>query len=138
MFKVKVITQGRCKEAWLHAALSEYEKRLKNKMHVEWILTDSPKELEDIALKEPCLVALDLKGNYLSSVELSRKLFTQWGSRLSFAIGGPEGLSSQVLSKASFRLCLSPLTFTHQIVRLILIEQLYRCIEIEEGSSYHK
>lgn len=138
MFKVKVITQGRCKETWLHSALAEYEKRLKHKMQIEWVLVDSPKELEEAALKEPFLIALDLNGKYLSSVDLSRKIFTQWGSRFSFAIGGAEGLSAEVIQKAHFRLCLSPLTFTHQMVRLILVEQLYRALEIEQGTSYHK
>lgn len=138
MFKVKVITQGKCKEPWLNEALAEYEKRLKGKMHIEWILVDKPKELVEKALKIPFLIALDLKGKLLSSEALSRSLFSEWGSRIAFAIGGPDGLQPEVIQHSSVQLSLSPLTFTHQIVRLILVEQLYRAIEIEQGSSYHK
>lgn len=138
MFKVKVITQGKAKEAWLNEALSEYEKRLTGKMEIEWILVDTPKELSSKALKEPSLIALDMQGKSLSSEEFSKALYSEWGSRLSFAIGGATGLSPEILKHAKYRLSLSPLTFTHQMVRLILAEQLYRAIEIEEGSSYHK
>jgi len=138
MFKVKVITQGKVKEPWLNEALLEYEKRLTGKMQIEWVLLNSPKELEEKALKEPNLIALDSQGKSLSSEVLSRTLFTQWGSRPCFVIGGSEGLSQNILAHAKYRLSLSLLTFTHQMVRLILVEQLYRSVEIEEGSSYHK
>ncbi len=137
-FKVKVITQGRCKESWLNEALADYEKRLQGKMEIDWVLVNTPKELEEKAMKETFLIALDLKGKTLTSEGLSQKLFMEWGTRPSFVIGGPEGLPSEVQKKASFSLCLSSLTFTHQIVRLILVEQLYRALEIEKGSSYHK
>jgi 23S rRNA (pseudouridine1915-N3)-methyltransferase len=138
MFKVKVITQGKLKESWLSDALAEYEKRLSPKMKIEWVLVDSSKELITKALQEPSLIALDLQGKALNSVEFSRCLFTKWGSRPSFAIGGAEGLSPEILRHAKYQICLSNLTFTHQMVRLILVEQLYRATEIEEGSSYHK
>lgn len=138
MFKVKIISQGRSKEPWLKEAISEYEKRLQHTMEIEWILVDSPLELIQKALKEPRLIALDLAGKQLKSEELSRKLFSEWGSRTAFAIGGADGLPLQLLDHAVFRWSLSPLTFTHQIARLLLIEQLYRSIQIEKGSSYHK
>lgn len=135
MFKVKVITQGKAKESWLSEALSIYEKRLKGKMEIEWILVD---DIEERALKEPSFIALDIQGKSLSSIQLSRNLFSVWGSRPVFVIGGAEGLSPKVLQAAKYRISFSPLTFTHQMVRLILVEQLYRALEIEEGSSYHK
>ena len=138
MFRVKVITIGRLKEAWLADALSEYEKRLNGKMEIEWMLVEKEEERQKSALKEPLLIALDLKGKELSSEDFSRKLFCEWGARAAFIIGGAEGLSPLVIKQAAFRWCLSPLTFTHQIVRLLLAEQLYRAIEIERGSSYHK
>jgi 23S rRNA (pseudouridine1915-N3)-methyltransferase len=136
MLKVKAIAQGRCKESWLAEALAEYEKRLKGRIEIEWIIVDTPEELAERASKEPRLIALDLKGDLLSSEDLSRRLYTSWGSRIAFAIGGPDGLPSPL--KPLFRWSLSPLTFTHQIVRLLLAEQLYRAAEIERGSSYHK
>lgn len=138
MFKVKVIAQGRCKESWLMSALAEYEKRLQGKMQIDWILVEKEKDLVDQVLKEPKLIALDLQGTLLSSEELHHKLFSAWGARPVFVIGGAVGLQPAILAHATFRWSLSPLTFTHQIVRLLLVEQLYRAIEIEGGSSYHK
>ena len=138
MFKIKVISQGKSKEAWLNEALAEYEKRLLRKMEIEWIFLDNPKDLEKRALKEPFLIALDLQGKQFSSKEFSLALFSNWGTRPSFVIGGPEGLTPNILHHAKHLFCLSSLTFTHQMVRLILIEQLYRALEIEQGTSYHK
>ena len=138
MFKVKVITQGKAKESWLIHALAEYEKRLTGKMDIEWILLSKPKELEEKALKEPNLIALDIKGKYLTSEEFSHSLFSKWGARPCFVIGGAEGLQPTILAHAKYRFSLSSLTFTHQMVRVILVEQLYRALEIREGSSYHK
>jgi 23S rRNA (pseudouridine1915-N3)-methyltransferase len=135
MFKVKVITQGKAKEAWLSEALSIYEKRLKGKMEFEWILVD---ELEERILKESTFIALDVQGKQLSSEQLSLSLFNKWGSRPTFVIGGATGLSPKVLQLAKCCISFSSLTFTHQMVRLILVEQLYRAIEIHECSSYHK
>ena len=138
MFKVKVIIQGKAKESWLGAALAEYEKRLTGKMDIEWVLVNKFRELEEKALKEPNLIALDVKGEYLTSEQFSLVLFSKWGARPCFVIGGAEGLGVAVLQNAKHRLSLSPLTFTHQMARLILVEQLYRALEIEEGSAYHK
>ncbi len=138
MFKVKIISQGKSKESWLNEALREYEKRLTGKMEIEWILVEKPKDLEDRALKEPFLIALDLQGKKRTSEEFSKALFSTWGSKVSFVIGGPNGLSQEIKRHAKDLLCLSTLTFTHQMVRLILLEQLYRALEIEQGSAYHK
>lgn len=136
MFKVKVLTIGRCKEEWLAAALAEYEKRLKGKLSIEWILAKDDAQLIDWALAEP-FIALDPKGELLTSEAWSEKMI-KLGLRLTFVIGGAEGLPSQILKQAQFKWSLSPLTFTHQITRLILVEQLYRAMEIERGSRYHK
>lgn len=138
MMKIKILSQGKSKEPWLKEALAEYEKRLKNKMEIEWILVEDEGDLIQKSAREPLLIALDLQGRSIDSEALSRKLFAEWGSRVAFAIGGPEGLPLQVIRGAAFRWCLSPLTFTHQIARLLLVEQLYRAVEIERGSSYHK
>lgn len=138
MFKVKVLTQGKCKEAWLQEALLEYEKRLTGRLRVEWVLAKSEEELIYLVshLKEP-YIALDPKGLLFSSEALSKKM-QEWGSQWTFVIGGAEGLCQKILEKAKLVWSLSPLTFTHQMTRLILVEQLYRALEIEKGSSYHK
>ena len=138
VFKVKVITQGKAKEPWLQESLLLYEKRLKGRMEIEWILFENEKNLVERILNEPTIIALDVQGQALTSTQFSRSLFTEWGSRPSFAIGGASGLSQEILRNAKYRISLSTLTFTHQMVRLILIEQLYRAIEIEKASAYHK
>lgn len=138
MFKVKILTQGKCKETWLSLSLEEYRKRLSLTMTIEWVLVDSALELKEKALKEPSLIALDSQGKLLSSEEWSKSLFTVWGLRPTFVIGGAEGLHPAILDYAKDKISLSPLTFTHQMVRLILVEQLYRAIQIEQGTKYHK
>lgn len=141
MLKVKVIAAGQCKEPWLKLALAEYEKRLSSHLALTWIETTTPKQLESqLLLKEP-FIALDPKGELLDSVSFSKKLvrlFEERGSRLTFAIGGPDGFSDSLLQKAIWRWSLSPLTLTHQMTRLLLIEQVYRALEIAKGSPYHK
>ena len=137
MFKVKAIAQGRCKEPWLLAALAEYEKRLHGSLQIEWVFTENAEELADKSLKEPILIALDIQGEMLNSAAFSEK-WMRMGARVSFVIGGPTGLPKKVLEKARWRWSLSKLTFTNQIARLLLVEQLYRALEIARGSPYHK
>lgn len=87
------------------------------------------------------IVALDVKGRSLTSEQFAQfleKEFTAAGARVSFFIGGSDGLPPEILEKASSRISLSALTFTHQITRLVLMEQLYRACEILKGSPYHK
>jgi 23S rRNA (pseudouridine1915-N3)-methyltransferase len=136
MFKVKILTIGKCKEEWLANALAEYEKRLSRTLAIEWVLVKDDVQLELIASQEP-FIALDPKGELLTSELWSQKML-KLGLRLVFVIGGAEGLSQTLLKKAQFKWSLSPLTFTHQMTRLILVEQLYRALEIERGSQYHK
>jgi 23S rRNA (pseudouridine1915-N3)-methyltransferase len=141
MFKVKVITIGKCKEAWLASALAEYEKRLEKNVRIEWAIAKNDDQLVEWALQEQFLIPLDPAGELFTSESLSqklRRLFEEKGSRLTFAIGGAEGLPAAILNRFPFRLSLSTLTFTHQITRLILVEQIYRAMEIEKGSGYHK
>lgn len=136
MYKVKVLTIGRCKEEWLAEALAEYEKRLQGKLSIEWRLAKDDAQLVEWASGES-VVALDPKGDLLDSEAWSRKM-VKLGLKIVFVIGGAEGLPPQILSQAQFRWSLSPLTFTHQITRLILMEQLYRAMEIQRGNRYHK
>lgn len=136
MFKVKVLTIGKCKENWLEEALGEYEKRLKGKLTLEWLIAKDDTQLIEWTKSEP-FIALHPKGELLTSEAWSEKML-KLGLRLTFVIGGAEGLPASLLKKALFQWSLSPLTFTHQMTRLILIEQLYRAIEIERGSQYHK
>ena len=136
VFKVKIFTIGKCKEKWLEEALAEYEKRLRGKMAIEWLLVKNDAELIEWTKTEP-YIALDPQGELFSSEAWSQKM-VQLGLRLNFVIGGAEGLPSPLLKNARLKWSLSPLTFTHQMTRLILVEQLYRATEIERGSQYHK
>lgn len=135
MIKVHIHTIGKSKETWLNDALAEYEKRLQGKAQIKWLLAKDNTELLKQVSLEPNLIALDVQGALLSSEAVSQKL-TQAGSRLAFIIGGAEGLPP--LLQPKWRWSLSPLTFTHQMTRLILLEQLYRAYEIEKKSPYHK
>ncbi len=135
MRKVEIISIGKTKESWLQEALSEYEKRLSNVLQIKWTIISDFKKLE------APYIALDVLGECISSEALSSKLmrlFELSGSRLRIVIGDADGLEESILAKSMWRWSLSPLTFTHQMTRLILLEQLYRSFAIDAGSRYHK
>ncbi len=141
MLKVNVVAFGKCKESWLQEALAEYEKRLIGRLEFTWIEPKTESQLERCLMQESSFIALDPKGEACTSERFSQKLsslFETQGSRLVFSIGGPDGFSANLLRKASWRLSLSPMTFTHQLARLVLVEQIYRALEIARGSPYHK
>lgn len=138
MFKIKVITQGKEKTSWLAEALSEYEKRLQKDFIFIWHLAKDDKQMESLLSQEK-FICLDSQGKSLTSEKFSLKLFTlleKYGSRLTFCIGGPNGIPSHIKKKADFILSLSSLTFTHQMTRLLLLEQIYRAEQIRKGSPY--
>jgi 23S rRNA (pseudouridine1915-N3)-methyltransferase len=137
MFKVKIIAVGRSKEIWLDMALAEYEKRLQGRLQIEWLIAKESVSLFTYCRKEPLLIALDIKGELFTSEAFSEK-WMHLGARAAFVIGGPDGLSQEILKLAHFRWSLSPLTFTNQMARLLLIEQVYRALEIAQGTPYHK
>ncbi len=141
MYRIKIFSVGKTKEPWLLEALGEYEKRLKSQMEIEWILVKDSKALESLLDKEQSFIALTLGARAPNSEQFAERVYfwlEKFGSRLSFVIGGSEGLSDKVLQKAFAPLSFSNLTFTHQMTRLILLEQLYRATEIAKGSGYHK
>lgn len=140
MYKIKILTVGKTKETWLDEAIQEYVKRLKPQADVEFLLAKNEEQLIDWADHEASAICLDEKGNSLSSEEFSQFLLRaleNGGSRLTFIIGGAEGLPSHIKKRYPL-ISLSPMTFTHQIARLILLEQIYRALEIAKGSKYHK
>ena len=139
MIKVKIYTIGRCKDAWLLEALAEYEKRLSKQVQFDWILCKNDEELAS-KVQAP-YIALHPAGELLDSPAFSKKyikLLEKHGSRLNFLIGGSDGISLELLEKSAWIWSLSPLTFTHQMTRLVLLEQIYRAFEIDSGSEYHK
>lgn len=141
MYKIKIFSIGKTKESWLISALEEYSKRLQKILSIEWVLAKNEEQLYQSLEKQSRYIALDPAGKLMTSENFS-KFFHEAliidGGRMNFLIGGSDGIKPEVKAKAISLLSLSPLTFTHQITRLILLEQIYRATEIEKGSSYHK
>jgi 23S rRNA (pseudouridine1915-N3)-methyltransferase len=140
MIKIKIFTIGKNKEEWLTLALNEYLTRLKPYLSVEWCLFKDDAKLYELASLEKNLILLDERGKDFTSIEFSHFLMKEieiHHSKLSFLIGGAYGIPKEFLEKhPSFRL--SSMTWSHQTVRLLLVEQLYRAFEIHKGSPYHK
>ena len=144
-----LICMGRLKEKYWRDAANEYEKRLSRFGKFE--ANSSPAVEAQICEKEgrailqkvrddDIVVALCIGGKQLDSVQLSDKL-TQLGDtgrRVVFIIGGSLGLSPQVVARANFKLSFSPMTFPHQLARVMLLEQVYRAMKIAAGERYHK
>lgn len=135
MYKFKIITIGKIKEQWLKNAIYEYEKRLTDRAKIDWILLKNEKKLKDQIEKEKIFICLDQKGKSYTSKSFS-KLIQK--NNISFVIGNDIGLPLIIKNKAFLTISLSNLTFTHQMTRLILIEQIYRSLEIIKNSNYHK
>lgn len=157
--KITVVTAGKIKEKYLTAGINEFLKRLGPFANVKIVeineekMKDNPSEAEKqqtlqqegqrLLRQVPegsYLFVLDVYGQQLSSEKLSAKLDSlalQGRSNITFLIGGAFGLSEEVRQAADFRLSFSPMTFTHQMIRLLLVEQIYRCFKINRGEKYH-
>ncbi|MBA2728671.1 MAG: 23S rRNA (pseudouridine(1915)-N(3))-methyltransferase RlmH [Parachlamydiaceae bacterium] len=142
MIKIRIVSVGKTKEAWLEQALAEYLQRLKAQVIFEfcWCKDDvALTALVERANSEK-VIGLDPNGQLMTSerfAEFFDRQVVEGGSKVTFVIGGADGLPSVLKTNLNL-ISLSPLTFTHQITRLILIEQIYRAIEILKGSKYHK
>ena len=150
---LKVICLGKTKESWIKQGIEEYRKRLTGQWTVDW------QELKDVSLSEAgsiesvkskeakiiqkalkedtFLVALDERGTSFSSVDFAGYLDKLSGKEVTFVIGGVYGLDKTILDRAGLSLSFSSFTFPHQLIRLMLIEQLYRCQTIRTGKTYH-
>ena len=158
--KITVITVGKIKEKYLRDAIAEYSKRLSRYCKLEIIETPDEKtpdqasetEEEKIRAKEGerllkhikddmYVITLEIGGKMLSSEEFARKLETlgvQGKSSIAFLIGGSIGLGKEVLKRSDYALSFSKMTFPHQLMRVILLEQVYRGYRIMNGEPYHK
>ncbi|QXM06966.1 23S rRNA (pseudouridine(1915)-N(3))-methyltransferase RlmH [Crassaminicella indica] len=157
---ITIIGVGKIKEKYLVSAINEYKKRLSRycKLHMIEVIDEkapenlSDKEMEQIKDAEGekilkhikdgmYVIALDIKGKMLSSEELSdklEKLGVGGNSSIAFVIGGSLGLSKKILKRADYKLSFSAMTFPHQLMRVILLEQVYRGFRIMRGEPYHK
>lgn len=157
---VKIIAAGKLKEKYLQDGTAEYAKRLNSFINLEFVeIPDEPlpKNPSDSQIKKildnegknilshikerDYVILLDLKGEMTDSETLAAKIKSlelAGLGRIVFVIGGSLGVSESLIEKANFRLCLSKLTFTHQMARFILTEQLYRAYSINSGGKYHR
>ena len=140
MFHFTLLSIGKTKERWLAEAMSEYMQRMKTHTTIRLELYKNNTSLLKAAEKHPNILALDPQGPLFSSETFASYLLKKLesgGTRLAFLIGGPEGLPPSIRENTPL-ISLSPMTFTHQMARLLLIEQLYRAWTINENLPYHK
>ena len=137
----KIIAIGKIKRKWIQEGIEMYLKRLPDLNIIE--IKDSTQKKEEQMIKEiikknETLVTLNENGLSFTSKQIATKLLNSQSQNITFIIGGPSGLSPSLNSSASWQLSLSPLTFPHELSRLLLIEQLYRAKTITQAGPYHK
>ena len=145
--KIKIVTIGKLKEKFLIDGVNEYLKRLKPFAKVEVYEIAECKTVEEEGqkllsnvLRNSFLIVLDVAGEMLTSEKFAEKIAAlnlHGVSDITFIIGGAFGLSDEVRRAAAFRLSFSKMTFTHQMARLILVEQIYRAFKINRNEPYH-
>lgn len=157
--KFKVLCVGKLKEPYLRSGVEEFVKRLKpyggvtiqeineskigdkpSEAQKEQALMDEGQRLLKLCGQDTYIVLLDVYGDLLSSEQLAKevqKLEVSGISEMAFLIGGAFGVSEELRRVAKKRLSFSPMTFTHQMVRLLLVEQLYRACKINKNEPYH-
>ena len=159
MFKIQVLCVGDLSESYYRQAQAEYVKRLSRYCDLQVCQVPDEKApasasvaIEEQIKKKECakmmekirpddfVVALDLSGKELTSPQLAQRLegYSLNCRRVCFVIGGSLGLSGELLARANERLCLSKMTFTHNMARILLLEQLYRGFKINANEPYHK
>ena len=137
----KIIVIGKVKKNWIQEGIDMYLKRLPGLEIIEIKDNNQTKEehtIKEIIRKNEILVTLNENGQSFTSNQLATKLLNSHNQNIIFVIGGASGLSPSFNNSASWQLSLSPLTFPHEIARLLLIEQLYRAKTITQGGPYHK
>lgn len=159
MLSINIVCVGKIKEDFLKSAINEYSKRLSKYCNLSFTeISDEklPNKLNDSIIneiktkecskiiehigKDSYIICLDLKGKQLSSEEFSQKIDNialNCNSKITFVIGGTLGLNDNVLSLATEKLCFSKMTFPHQLIRVFLLEQLFRAFKISKGETYH-
>ena len=157
---IRIVAVGKIKEKYIQEGIKEFTKRLSRYCSLDIIEIDdekapenlSEKEIEIVKTKEgerilgkipqnSFVIALAIEGKQLSSEELSEKmadLMKNGINDITFVIGGSLGLSIDVMNRSNFKLSFSKMTFPHQLMRLILLEQIYRGWRIMKGEPYHK
>ena len=157
---ITIVSVGKIKEKFMVDGIKEYSKRLSKYCKLKFIEVDDEKAPENLSENEmkmvknkegekilskinsnTYIISLAIDGSLLSSEELSYKLdelALNGQSDITFIIGGSLGLSDEVLKRSHFKLSFSKMTFPHQLMKLILLEQIYRTFRISRGEPYHK
>jgi 23S rRNA (pseudouridine1915-N3)-methyltransferase len=158
--KITLLTVGKIKEKYFTGAINEYSKRLSRYCKLEIIevadekTPDNASDAQENQIRKKeaerllkyipdtsYVIALAIDGNLLDSIELSKKI-EQLGvigtSHIVLIIGGSLGLDSEILTRADYKLSFSKMTFPHQLMRVILLEQIYRAYRIMNHEPYHK
>ena len=156
MIRINVVCIGKIKEKYIKEGINEFLKRLSKYVKLEIIELpeeDDNKGIENAINSETeriinaiskksysYNILLDLKGKMLDSEEMAQKIeeISMISSEINFIIGGSNGVNDNLRKIVDFRLCFSPMTFPHQLMRLILTEQLYRWVSINNNIKYHK
>ena len=158
--KITCVVVGKIKEKYFTDAIKEYSKRLSRYCKLEILeladekTPDGASEAEELAIREKegerilkalkddaYVLALAIEGKMLDSVELSKKIESlgiSGTSHIAFVIGGSLGLAPAVMKRADYALSFSRMTFPHQLMRVVLLEQLYRSYRIMKNEPYHK
>lgn len=159
MLAIQIICVGKLKETYLKEAISEYSKRLSK--YIKLDILELPDEkipdkinnnIMDLVKSKECnnilnhlkkdsyIIALDLKGKQFSSEEFSKNLeeISMENSHITFIIGGSLGLTDELLNKCNQKICFSKMTFPHQLIRVFLLEQIFRAFKISNGETYHR
>ena len=160
VMKITIISVGKLKEQYLKMAVNEYSKRLSRYCKLDIIEVMDEKTPEKLSITQEILIkqkegqkilkyikdnsyviALEIKGEMVTSEILAdkiSKLGLEGKSNITFVIGGSIGLCENILKRANYKLSFSSLTFPHQLMRVILLEQVYRSFRINAGEPYHK
>jgi 23S rRNA (pseudouridine1915-N3)-methyltransferase len=155
MIEINVISVGNVKEKYLQELIADYKKRISKYAKIELIeLKDESNKINENVVKETegerilssikegfYVILLDLRGQMLDSISLSKKLdeiSTYHSSKIAFIIGGSFGVSEDVKKRANYMLSFSKMTFPHQLAKGMLLEQIYRSFKILNNETYHK
>ena len=160
MVTINILCVGKIKEKFFKEAIEEYSKRLSKYCNLNIIEVEDSKVPDKVSdnlakvikdeeasrmlnqmKKDTYLICLDLNGKEYDSVEFSEKIskLTAYGeSNITFMIGGTLGIGDEVLKIAKEKICFSKMTFPHQLIRVFLLEQIYRGFKIMGGETYHR
>lgn len=139
--RCRIIAIGKVRKTWVQEGIELYLKRLPGLTVVELRDGNPDKEAESIRQtlrSDEWPVMLMEQGETLTSISFSERLRNLGSQRLAFVIGGADGLTAELKGLAHWKLSLSPMTFPHELARLLLIEQLFRAQAIQQGSPYHR